>query len=215
MTEIFKSLSLIAAIALASPFVASTAHAQSDGSEEPPATEEETAEGEAPIDPYALSMGVEDVNVGDIYLEGQYTDWQIRCAKTEDGNDPCQLYQLLDDGAGSPIAEINIFPLTGQGQAVAGATVITPLETLLTQQLSLGVDGGALRKYPFSWCTQIGCFSRIGFSAADVQAFKNGAQARMVIVPVAAPDQKITLNVSLSGFTAGFTALQEIYAGQQ
>lgn len=164
-------------------------------------------EGDGAPNPLELSMGEPDIAVGDIYLEGEFTDWEIRCIKTEDGRDPCQLYQLLDDGQGNPVAEINVFPIFGDDGPVVGATVITPLETLLTQQLGLSVDGGAQRKYPFSWCSPIGCFSRMGFTEAEVQQFRAGNQANLVIVPVAAPDQRISLSVSLSGFTAGLAEL--------
>lgn len=194
MTHILKSLPLVALIALAAPSAAQ---------------EQTGEEGTAP-DPLALSSGEPDIKVGDVYQEQVFTDWEVRCIKSQDGNDPCQLYQLLDDGNGNPVAEINIFPLPGgEGQPAAGATVITPLETLLTEQLSMSVDGANSRKYPFSWCSQIGCFSRIGLSDAEIQQFRNGAKATLSIVPVVAPDQRIALEVSLSGFTAGFKAVQE------
>ena len=196
MKQIVKTISVIAMLAASAPGFAQT-------------TEEESAESEAP-DPLALSMGSEDIAVGDVYLEGEYKDWEVRCIKEENGNDPCQLYQLLADPSGNPIAEINIFPIGGEGQPAAGATVITPLETLLTQQLGMSVDGGAMRKYPFSWCSQVGCYSRLGMSEADVAAFRKGVNANLIIVPVIAPDQKINLRVSLSGFTSGFQAVKEL-----
>jgi invasion protein IalB len=179
----------------------------------PAAAQEDTdaaeAEGEGPPNPLELNMGEPDLAVGDIYVQETFTDWEIRCIKTESGRDPCQLYQLLDDGQGNPVSEINIFPIFDQGDAVAGATVITPLETLLTQQLSLTVDGSAARRYPFAWCAAIGCFARMGFTEAEVAQFRAGALATLIIVPVAAPDQQVRLEVSLSGFTAGYEALRE------
>jgi len=203
MTHLLKSLSLVSIIALSAPLSAQETTTTDDGEATSP-------------DPLALNMGEEDVKPGDIYLEGEFTDWEVRCIKAETGVDPCQLYQLLDDGNGNAVAEINIFPLPGgEGQPAAGATVITPLETLLTSELGLSVDTGAVRKYPFSWCSQVGCFSRIGLSAGDVQAFRNGNQANLVIVPVAAPDQTLGLTVSLSGFTAGFKAVQDLMAEAQ
>ena len=39
-------------------------------------------------------------------------------------------------------------------EAVAGATVLTPLETLLTQMVTLTIDGGKAKRYPFTWCDQ-------------------------------------------------------------
>lgn len=76
----------------------------------------------------------------------------------------------------------------------------------------MSVDGGAVKKYPYSWCSQIGCFSRIGFSATDVAAFKGGVNASLIIVPVAAADQTVNLTVSLKGFTAGYKAVTALGA---
>ncbi len=198
MNTALKTLPILLALALGAP-----AFAQATG--ESPATGTEESPGEGP-DPMELSMG-EDVKLGDIYIESEHGDWELRCIKSEAERDPCQLYQLLDDGNGNPVAEINVFPIAGDEKAAAGATVITPLETLLTQQLAMSVDGAAAKKYPFSWCSQIGCFSRIGFTKDDVAAFKRGNKATLTIVPVAAADQKVNLTVSLAGFTAGFDAL--------
>lgn len=208
MTYLKNTLPFLMLLALATPTLAQTTEGAT--------TETETATEETP-DALELSMGEEGTDipapgerkVGDVYVQSEHGDWELRCITAAEGTkDPCQLYQLLDDGNGNPVAEINIFPLGGEGQPAAGATVITPLETLLTQQLGLSVDGSAVRKYPFSWCSQIGCFSRIGFSADDVAAFKRGINATLTIVPVAAADQKVNLVVSLKGFTAGFDAVK-------
>ncbi len=74
----------------------------------------------------------------------------------------------------------------------------------------MAVDGGKARVYPFSFCRTIGCFSRIGLTGAEIDQFKAGNKARVVIVPARAPDQTVQLQASLSGFTAGWKALAEI-----
>ena len=202
-----KTLPLLLLMALATPVFAQTA------------TEGDAATTtDPPADPLALAMGEEDAadsKVGDIYVDGEFGDWEIRCIKSEPpAPDLCQMYQLLLDPNDSPVAEINIFPLKAASadQPAAGATVITPLESLLTQQLGLSVDGGKVRKYPYSWCSRIGCFSRMGFSQAEIDQFRRGNAAALVIVPVAAPDQKVSLKVSLTGFTAAYN---DVVARQQ
>ncbi|WP_102108475.1 invasion associated locus B family protein [Oceaniglobus roseus] len=168
--------------------------------------------------PADLDMGTEvgaenAEGPGSTYVQEEHGDWQVRCIRAGEGQkDPCQLYQLLQDEQGNPVAEISMFALPEGQQAAAGATVITPLETLLTQQLTLAVDGGATKRYPYTFCTPTGCFARIGFTNADVAAFKAGAKATVTLVPAAAPDQKVNLTVSLSGFTAGFEAVKKINA---
>ncbi|MEM8656280.1 MAG: invasion associated locus B family protein [Pseudomonadota bacterium] len=154
-----------------------------------------------------LSLG-EDASapqVGETYTAETNGDWQLRCIKTEDGQDePCQMYQLMSDAEGTPVAEISIFRLPEGGRAVAGATIIVPLETSLPQQLTLEVDGGQARRYPFAFCNPIGCYSRVGLVAEEVAQFRRGANAKLTIVPALAPDQKVELTMSLSGFTASF-----------
>ncbi len=192
-----------------------TAFAQDAQTEDTPPAETEAPAAEAPTaeapagDP-TLSLGEvdEELKVGQAYLKDTHGDWQFRCIKAPEGTkDPCQLYQLLNDPQGNSVAEISLFALNGQEGAAAGANIVTPLETLLTQQLRLSVDGGKAKRYPFTWCSQVGCFSRVGFTPADITAFKRGAAAKMTIVPFAAPDQTVDLQISLKGFTAGYDAM--------
>jgi len=204
MTNLVKTLSFVALIGFGG-----AAFAQTTDTPAPTDTPTATITGapEAPADPLALSMGNEGPVPGDVYVEATFSDWELRCIKSEGGGvDPCQLYQLLKDPKGNPVAEINIFPLPAGQEVAAGATVITPLETLLTQALAMSVDGSAPKKYPFSWCSTVGCFARMGFAEADIKALKRGVLATLTIVPVAAPDQRVSLKVSLNGFTAAFDA---------
>lgn len=149
----------------------------------------------------------ETASVGETYLVTTSDLWEQRCIKTEDGDDPCQVYQLLKDGNGTSVAEFTMFPLPAGAQATAGATIIVPLETLLTANLHLQIDTGAPKIYPYTFCTQIGCIARVGFTAAEVDQLKKGNKAVITLVPAAAPDQKVALDVSLKGFTKGFEAL--------
>ncbi len=187
-----------------------TTEAEAEPEAEAPATEEPAA-GES----LGLDLGTPvGPQVGQTYTKEEFGDWQIRCVKQEQGNDPCQLYQLLKDGTGNSVAEINVFALPEGQQAVAGATLITPLETLLTEQVRLSIDGGEAKRYPFSFCTQIGCISRLGFTAEELNLFRRGASAQVVIRPAAAPDRTVDLSLSLSGFTAGYNAIAALAAAE-
>lgn len=176
-------------------------------------TTEETQEAPAPVSQAEqiesqLSLG-EDADapsdLGKPYTKEVVGAWEIRCLRTADPEtDPCQMYQLMDDGEGVPVAEFSLFRLPGTGQAKAGATVIVPLETALPNQLTIRIDGGAAKRYPFAFCNQLGCYARIGLTDADVTAFKRGAEATLIIVPALAPDQQVDLALSLDGFTASF-----------
>lgn len=149
-------------------------------------------------------------NIGRPYTLETHGDWEVRCIKAPEGQpDPCSLYQLLKDDNGAQVAEIAIFHV-GQGDIEAAATFTTPLETLLTGQLALFVDGENGRKYPFQFCNKVGCFVRAGLTAADVDMLKKGSEGMVGIVPVGRTDNPVTLKMSLSGFTAGYTKVTEL-----
>lgn len=142
--------------------------------------------------------------LGERYSKEKYGDWDLACIKTEAETDPCSLLQVLQDKNGNAVAEFSLFRIEGKGQAVAGATVIVPLETLLPGQLTISVDGAPGKRYNYSFCNPYGCVSQIGLTAEDVAAFKAGKQATLSIVPAPAPDQVVTLTLSLNGFTSGY-----------
>jgi len=147
---------------------------------------------------------------GQPYIREEFTDWALRCIQAPEGQpDPCELYQLLRDADGNEVAEFSVVPLPEGGEAVAGATVVAPLETLLTEQLVITVDGGEARRYPFRFCNRAGCVAQIGLTDAQVTQLKRGSAAQVRLVPAAAPDEEVVLDVSLSGFTAGYNATGE------
>lgn len=205
------------ALVLATPALAQQAPAPENPPAAPPAAPAPTAPQATPSVQVGgdLSLGRvegEDAapgGVGESYVAAVHGDWEQRCIRTGDGADPCQLYQLLKDAEGNPVAEFSIFNLPPGGQAVAGATAVVPLETLLTQDLALQVDSGPIKKYPFSWCSTIGCIARIGLTEEEVAAMRRGNVGKVSIVPVVAPDQVVTVQMSLRGFTAGMTAVTE------
>ena len=219
-------MNILTALAVSALMATTPALAQDSGA----ATEPETAESpateapaDAPTDAPAsetgpasssedgLSMGQEVVDPnapGQPYDREEHGAWTVRCVRNQEGKkDPCELYQLLKGTNDIAAAEISMFALPEGQQAAAGAIIAVPLETLLTQQITLTVDGGQPKRYPFSWCSRGGCFARVGFTTEDIAAFKAGSKATITIVPLLAPDQKVVLDVSLSGFTAGYDAV--------
>lgn len=206
VTRIFAMLlASLLALPLAAQSTEETTEETSEGTGEAlevqttPATELSTGE------PAPEGTDSEGPALGQPYTRETAGDWELRCVRTQNPDeDPCQLYQLLKDDSGNAVSEVSVFRLPAGGDVVAGATVIVPLETLLTGQLTIAVDGANPKRYPFSFCTQAGCYARLGLTQADVDAFKRGAAAQVTIRPVAAPDRTVTVNMSLSGFTAGF-----------
>jgi invasion protein IalB len=133
-----------------------------------------------------------------------FGDWQVRCAPE---GDECFMYQLALDPDKNPVAEVSILKLPEVAEAAAGATVVTPLGTLLTNGVVLQIDGGETRQYPFAWCSQVGCFSRFGLAETSIEAMKRGKVAKMSLVSIAAPEKPVLLDLSLKGFTDAYNSL--------
>lgn len=175
----------------------------------PEATEAPAAPAEAP----AAGAPAEGPAVGDYYVRETHGDWQLRCVKSPNGIDPCELFQLLKDTAGNPVAEATLIPLNTQ-QVAAGMTLTAPLETDLRAGVGFQIDSGEMKAYPFSVCAQIGCVAQIGLSTADVDQMRKGAKGKVVVLPygLEPPDGLVELPVSLSGFTAAYKALETYIA---
>ncbi|MCE8007796.1 invasion associated locus B family protein [Aestuariivita sp.] len=150
--------------------------------------------------------------LGERYSKEQFGDWDLACIKTNAEEDPCSMLQVLSDDQGNPTAEVSIFRLEGGGQAVAGGTIVVPLETLLTAQVTVAVDGGSGKRYNFSFCNPLGCIAQVGFTEEDITAFRRGNAATLTIVPAPAPDQLVQLPMSLTGFTAAYDAVDVVPA---
>lgn len=147
--------------------------------------------------------------LGQPYARETHGDWTLRCMKTESGADPCELYQLLKDAEDSPVAEASVIPMSG-GKVEAVITFVAPLETDLSLGLGLQVDAGEDARYPFMLCARVGCISRIGLEAAQLDPLKRGKAATVSVLPFGVPkEEMVKLPLSLSGFTAGMNALVE------
>lgn len=211
MPRALSILSLIAAATIGSAGLAQDA--AEDATDTTPATEE-PAQGEAPAtgedtgaggdSAFSTGREVNETDQDPTYIKAEYDAWSLRCFRNPAGEDPCQMYQLLTEAGGNPVAEFSIFKIEESGPAVAGATVIVPLLTLLKDELKISVDGGAAKSYPYRFCSPAGCVAQIGLTQQDLDQFKRGAKAVMTLVPAQAPDQTVRIDVSLTGFTAAY-----------
>ena len=69
------------------------------------------------------------------------------------------------------------------------------------------VDEALPRRYRYVTCDSDGCYSRFGFSEVELGRMKDGNVMAMTIFAYNDPDDPITLNISLEGFTAAFESL--------
>lgn len=208
MSKFLTALPLCAALVLAAPFGAFAQTTTEEASED---TTTQSGNASQIEDQLSLGESADDEReLGKPYTKEVIGSWEMRCIKTEQEVDPCQMYQLMDDGQGNPVAEVSLFRLPGSGRAVAGATIVVPLETALPSQLTLSVDGGKARRYPYAFCNPVGCYVRLGLTNEDIATFKRGNEGVFTIVPALAPDQKVELKLSLDGFTASYAKVSVI-----
>lgn len=165
----------------------------------------------------AFSAHAQDANLADQFpVAGENTAepqevvrsthgaWEIRCSGESDN---CFMYQLLINGEGTPLAEFSMIKLPAGSEAVAGATVVAPLGTLLTRGLVIQIDENEAQQYPFSWCTRPGCFARFGLTDLLVSNMRSGTDLKVAVFSIADPQKPVEVSASLEGFTAAFEAL--------
>ena len=157
-----------------------------------------------------LEMGQEVKDSVQPYFREESGDWKLECLKTGQDAEPCQLFQAAFDDQGNQLSNIRLFRLPEGGPAAAGAVIAVPLEVLLTGQLTLTVDEGKTKRYPFSVCDPLGCYARIGLTDEEIAELKRGAKATIQVVPFVAPNERMTVTLSLKGFTAGFDKITPV-----
>lgn len=154
--------------------------------------------------PQTEPTDVPEPQIGQPYLGSNEKDWDVICIKSDQETDPCEIRQLVLDQNKDPMIEITLERISGQQGAVAGATVIVPLETILTVPLTLAIDGAKGKQYPYTFCNSVGCIARIGLTQSDVDAMKRGKMAELSLSHLTVSDRLVTIPVSLSGFTAAY-----------
>lgn len=197
MLDTLKTIAVATALLVPATGIAQEAQPESQAEEQPQApaaTDLATGTDVKPAEPEVISEA--------------FGDWTVNCQQIGEA-ERCQMYQLLRDQDDNPVVEVNLFRVSDQPQVFAGGTVVVPLETLLTPQLTIAVDEALGKRYPFAFCLPNGCVSRIGLTEEDVAGYKRGSKATVSIVPAAAPDRTVTLNMSLTGFTKAFDRLPE------
>jgi invasion protein IalB len=219
MSRLISRLSFAALLALGTAVGAQDAETPAEsgvetGAETGAETGTETT-GQADGTGNALAQGLDtgrEVAEDGSYIRETHEDWQIKCfrGQTDGEQELCQMYQLLTESQGNPVAEFSLYKLANAGNVAAGATIAVPLGTLLSEEVKLSVDGGKAKSYSYSFCTMAGCFARIGLTQADIDALKRGVTATLEIVPAQAPDQNVRIDASLKGFTAAYEAASEL-----
>jgi invasion protein IalB len=151
-----------------------------------------------------LTLVLVNSNSAQSNVVASYQDWDVKCTSDTD----CQIYQLLRTSDGNPIAEISGFPVEDD-KISAGFTILLPLETFLETGISISIDGNNKIKYPFVFCSEVGCIVRFGISEETLKKYQLGSNADFFITPASQQDRKIAVSISLSGFTAAYADIYE------
>lgn len=190
------ALGLSAPLAFAQDAPATDAPAPAAPATEAPATEAPAAD--------AAPAATSAEGPGTIYTANTSGDWEVHCLRTEDGKDPCEMFQLLKDADGNKVASMSVMAISGEAETVAGATIATPLDTLLAPGLRLQIDATDPANIPFNHCDKANCYVNFAIAPAELERLKKGSQIKMAVVPLFAPDKPVEVTISLKGFTAAY-----------
>ena len=139
------------------------------------------------------------------YIKETNKDWNLKCITPQNSIERCEANQLIVNNNKQPVAEISIFKLSNNQVAEAAATIVVPLETILSEGLILAIQDLEPKKYQFKFCNSLGCYSQIGLTKEEVEALKNKEQASIYLKHISSGDQQVIIPISLVGFMKTFS----------
>lgn len=148
----------------------------------------------------------------DRVLKETHGAWEIHCIQ---GAETCVMQQVGKTGDGRRALLVMVERLAGvtaDGKNVPAAiTVHAPLGVLIPYHVRVRVDQGEVRPVELIRCLSESCMARSPLFDADVEAFKRGTTARFGFFLT----EEVLTDLSLSGFTAAFNALQPVQVQEQ
>ena len=158
----------------------------------------------------ADSLSINDTMVSKLqqtepYIKERFENWTLKCIKPVNSIERCEANQIIFNQKQQPVAEISIIKLPKDQVAVAAATIIVPLETILSEGLVLAIQELEPKRYQFKFCNSLGCYSQIGLTDDEVEALKKKEKASIVLKHISSGDQQIVIPMSLNGFTKTFS----------
>ena len=143
------------------------------------------------------------------YIKERFENWTLKCIKPVNSIERCEANQIIFNQKQQPVAEISIIKLPKGQVAAAAATIIVPLETILSEGLILAIQELEPKKYQFKFCNSLGCYSQIGLTNDEVEALKRVKKASIFLKHISSGDQQIVLPMSLDGFTRTFSNVMQ------
>ena len=160
----------------------------------------------------ADNLSIDDAMAGEPqkpqpYIKETDNDWNLKCIAPQNSTERCEANQLIVNDKKQPVAEISIFKLSDNQVAEAAATIIVPLETILSEGLILAIQDLEPKKYQFKFCNSLGCYSQIGLTKEEVEALKNKEKASIYLKHISSGDQQVIIPISLAGFMKTFSKI--------
>ena len=160
----------------------------------------------------ADNLSIDDAMAGEPhkpqpYIKETNKDWNLKCIAPQISTERCEANQLIVNDKKQPVAEISIFKLSDNQVAEAAATIIVPLETILSEGLILAIQDLEPKKYQFKFCNSLGCYSQIGLTKEEVEALKNKEKASIYLKHISSGDQQVIIPISLAGFMKTFSKI--------
>ena len=138
--------------------------------------------------------------------EKDYQDWRLRCEqKSDDDPELCFILQIAKSTKENR-AVLRIGVRYPEPNESAMVFLTLPLGIYLPAGLLFQIDEGETLKIPIELCVPNGCHTRIDLVGDLLKSMKAGGRAKLEFHD--SRQQRITVPVSLAGFTAALAALK-------
>ena len=139
--------------------------------------------------------------------ERQFQEWILRCGKSLQGPEVCEMQQQRADKEGRTVMAVAVGTVPGSSDL--GLLIILPLGIALPPGVSLQVDGGAEVPLVVDRCERQGCRIEMLIKPDLMTRLKGGREAK-VFFEADNPQgerQRLGVPISLLGFTAALSEL--------
>jgi invasion protein IalB len=140
--------------------------------------------------------------------------WKIQCesAPPKAGAAPekqCGMVQTTHSEKSQKIGLTLVVVKTKQnGKDVTMMRIMAPIGVFLPTGIALEVDGGAVGRVPFTRCLPQVCIAFAEAQAPTLEKMRKGSNANFIIYE--APGIGVPMTISLSGFSAAYSALDNL-----
>lgn len=185
--SLLPAVIVVATMVLAPPLLAQQSQEAPSAQEEPPPA----PEAEVPLD----------------VTEREFQDWILRCGRSEQGPEVCEMQQEQTDDDGRPIMAVAVGTVPGTSDL--GLLVMLPLGILLPPGVTLQVDGGAETPLEVQLCDRRGCRIEKLVEPELLNRLKAGREATVFFEALDPQGRarRLGVPISLLGFTAALNEL--------